>query len=227
MKQAGKLFVIEGNDGVGKSTQIAQLESRLKSDGLKIASHHFPTYYSYQGKGVEKYLAGEYGKPEDLSPYFINSLYAYDRAITWRIKLQQLYDKGRTILLDRYTTSSLIYQSTPIDDIKAKNQFLDYVSDFEYRKLGIREPDIVFFLAAPFDLITKMREQRAENDGIKNDVHERDHELLRKVNENALYVAEYLHWNIIDCSTTDHNNIRSIEDIHQEIYQTLKSKNLL
>lgn len=227
MKQPGKLFVIEGNDGVGKSTQIAELEKHLKSDGFKTSSHHFPTYYSYQGKGVEKYLAGEYGKPEDLSPYFINSLYAYDRAITWRIKLQQLYQKGRTILLDRYTTSSLIYQSTSIDDLTEKNKFLDYVYDFEYHKLGIHEPDIVFFLTAPFDLITKLREQRTENAGIKNDVHERDRELLRKVNENALYVANYFHWQIINCSTPDHNNIRSIEDIHQDIYQVLQKQKLL
>lgn len=227
MDKSGKLFVIEGNDGAGKTTQIAQLEAHLKADGIKTAKHHFPTYYSYQGKGVEKYLAGEYGNPEELSPYFVNSLYAYDRAITWRVKLRQLYEKGRTILLDRYTTSSLIYQSIPISDLKAKKQFLDYVSDFEYRKLGIHEPDIVFFLSVPFDLVTKMREQRTDNEGIKNDVHERNLELLRNVNKNAQFVAEYFNWKIIDCSTPDHNGIRSIEEIHQEIYQVLQDKNLL
>lgn len=117
----GKLIVIEGaSDGIGKSTQIEKLKEHLEADGAKIASHHFPTYYSYQGKGVEKYLAGEYGKPNELSPYFVNNLYAYDRAVTWRVKLKDLYRKGRTILLDRYTTSSLIYQSALIEGKQAK-----------------------------------------------------------------------------------------------------------
>ena len=222
----GKLIVIEGaSDGIGKSTQIDQLKSHLEADGAKIVSHHFPTYYSYQGKGVEKYLAGEYGTPEELSPYFINNLYAYDRAVTWRVKLKDLYRKGRTILLDRYTTSSLIYQSALIEGKENKKNFLDFVIDFEYNKLGIQQPDIVIFLHAPFELVTKMRQARSENEGITNDIHERDLKFLQKVYENAMFVAKYLGWTMINCATQDGKKMRSINSIHKEIYEKVITAN--
>lgn len=218
----GKLIVIEGaSDGIGKTTQIEKLKASLEAEGAKIASHHFPTYYSYQGKGVEKYLAGEYGTPEELSPYFINNLYAYDRAVTWRVKLKDLYRKGRTILLDRYTTSSLIYQSALIEPKSAKKDFLDFVIDFEYNKLGIQQPDVVIFLYAPLDLVTKMRQARTENEGVSNDIHERDLAYLKKVYDNAMFVAKYLGWTMINCATKDGKKMRSIDSIHREIYQAV------
>lgn len=220
----GKLIVIEGaSDGIGKTTQIEKLKTHLEADGAKIASHHFPTYYSYQGKGVEKYLAGEYGTPEELSPYFINNLYAYDRAVTWRVKLKDLYRKGRTILLDRYTTSSLIYQSALIEGKEAKKNFLDFVIDFEYNKLGIQQPDVVIFLYAPLELVTKMRKARTENEGIANDIHERDLAYLQKVYDNAMFVAKYLGWTMINCATKDAKRMRSVDSIHKEIYEKITS----
>lgn len=219
----GRLIVIEGaSDGVGKTTQINLLNKHLIADGEKVASHHFPTYYSYQGKGVEKYLAGEYGAVGELSPYFINTLYAYDRAVTWRIKLKDLYRKGRMILLDRYTSSSLIYQSALIEDKKERREFLDYVIDFEYNKLGIQQPDVVFFLHAPLELVNKMRNERKDNDGVQQDIYERDLDLLKKIYNNAMEVAEYLGWEMVNCATKDEKKMRTPESIHQEIYDRMK-----
>ncbi len=101
-----KINVVEGAcDGIGKSTQFDKLSKHLESDGKNIATHHFPTYGTYYGEPVGRYLKGEFGKPSELSPYFINSLYAVDRAIAWNSKLKELYEKGDIILLDRYTTS--------------------------------------------------------------------------------------------------------------------------
>lgn len=220
---SGQLIVIEGaSDGIGKTTQWDLLQDHLKSDGAKIVTHHFPTYYAYQGKPVEMYLSGAYGKPEELSPYFINSLYANDRAITWYIKLAPEYAKGRTILLDRYTTSSLIYQTTLIPTKNEKIKFLKYVIDFEYYKLGIQQPDLVIFLHAPLDLVTKIRNSRKQNDGIANDIHERDLDYLRQVYDNAMFVADYLGWDMINCATPSGNAMRSINSIHSEIYQHVK-----
>lgn len=217
-----KLIVIEGAvDGIGKTTQLNLLKAHLEVDQQKVVSHHFPTYYSYQGQGVERYLKGEYGNPEQLSPYFINMLYAYDRAITWYTKLQPEFEKGRTLLLDRYTTSSLIYQSAFITDQKAKDAFLDYVYDFEHQKLGIRRPDQVFFLHAPFDFATKMRAERKHNEGIANDLHERDLERLRHFYNNSVYVAQHFDWTIVECATEDGKKMRSPEAIHAEIYRKL------
>lgn len=223
VKDKGKLIVVEGAcDGIGKTTQFEKLKEHLKSDGKEIAYHHFPTYGTYYGAPVEKYLKGEFGEPKELSPYFINSLYAVDRAVAWYSELKKLYDKGDIILLDRYTTSSLIYQSALIEDPDEKKKFIDFVTEFEYGKIGIKEPDSVIFLHAPFDLVTKLRKERKQNDGVVNDIHERDLEFMKKVYKSAMFVADYLNWDRVECSEND--KMRSIEDIHDDVYRLVKKR---
>jgi len=219
----GRLVVIEGAcDGIGKSTQYDLLYKRLVSDGNEVLKHHFPSYGTYQGEAVERYLKGEYGHPSELSPYFVANLYANDRSIVWHTKLRNAYQSGKIILLDRYTTSSLIYQSALISDIDKKKEFIDYVSDLEYNKLGSKNPDNVIFLYAPFDLVTEIRRARKANDGIVNDIHERDLEFMRRVYESAMFVANYLEWDMIECN--DGNKMRSINDIHKDVYKLVKKR---
>ena len=216
-----KLIVIEGAcDGIGKSTQFELLKKRLEQEGETVITHHFPSYNTYQGKPVEMYLQGEFGSPKEISPYFINSLYAIDRAITWLKELKKEYENGNTILLDRYTTSSIIYQSSVIEDLEERKKFIDYICDFEYHKLGIKEPDKVIFLHAPFDIVTKVRNARKQNEGVQNDIHERDIEFMRKVYDNAMLIADYLNWDKIDCQKED--SLASIEEIHEKVYQKIK-----
>ena len=217
----GKIIVIEGSsDGIGKSTQLGLLKEHLIKEGYEVVNHHFPSYHTYHGVPVEKYLQGEYGKVSELSPYFINSLYAQDRAITWKTELEPLYNEGKIILLDRYTTSSLIYQSAVIEDIEERKAFIDYVTDFEYNKLGIQKPDKVIFLTAPFDLVQSMHRARQNNDGVQNDIHERDMAFLKKVYDNALFVADYLSFDIVECSTND--KMESPSEIHNKVYRLVK-----
>ena len=219
----GKLIVVEGAcDGIGKTTQYEILYKHLLSDGEKIVSHHFPSYGTYHGIPVEKYLSGDFGSPSELSAYFINSLYAVDRGITWYTELRQLYDDETTILLDRYTTSSLIYQSALIDDIDEKKEFIDYVTDFEYRRIGIKKPDNVIFLYAPFDLVTKIRNSRKENAGIVNDIHESNLEFMKKVYDSAMFVADYLSIDKVQCN--DGDKMRDKNDIHEDVYSLVKSR---
>lgn len=219
----GKLFVVEGAcDGIGKTTQYTLLRERLEKNGQIVSSHHFPSYNTYHGTPVEKYLAGEFGQPSELSPYFINGLYANDRAITWLTKLKEKYDNGQIVLLDRYTTSSLIYQSALIENELEKKQFIDYVIDFEYNKLKIQKPDNVIFLHAPFDLVTEMRNARKSNEGLTNDIHESNLDFMKKVYESAVFVSNYLSWDRIECSRN--NEMKSIEEIHEEVYCLVKNK---
>ena len=221
----GKLIVVEGAcDGIGKTTQFELLKKHLIDDGKKIYSHHFPTYNSIQGKPVEEYLAGKYGKPSELSPYFINTIYAEDRAITWNKDLKKRFEDGEIIVLDRYTTSSIIYQAALIEDIEERKKFIDYIYDYEYNKLGIKKPDHVIFLYAPFDLVTEIRNARKENDGISNDVHEANLDFMHKVYDNAMFVADYLSWDKVRCDKD--GKMRSIEDIHKDVYKIVKRRGL-
>lgn len=218
----GRLIVIEGaSDGIGKTTQYNLLKEKLISEDSHITSHHFPSYDTYQGKPVEEYLKGNFGNPDNLSPYFINSLYAIDRAITWHTSLKESFEKGDIILLDRYTTSSLIYQSALIEDEEEKKKFIDYVTDFEYEKLGIKKPDSVIFLSAPFEVVNEMRRKRKleKGEAVEGDIHENNLEFLKKVYDSAIFVAKYLNWDIIDCS--DGNKMKSPEEIHEEIMKLI------
>ncbi len=219
--EPGKIIVIEGAcDGIGKSTQFGLLQDRLLQDGKEIYHHHFPSYGTVHGEPVSKYLKGEFGKPNELSPYVINSLYAFDRAIVWNSFLREQWKNGKVILLDRYTTSSLIYQSALITDIEEKKAFIDFVCDYEYEKIGIGKPDDVIFLHAPFDLVTEMRNAREQNEGVENDIHERDLEFMKRVYESAMFVADYLGWSAVRCDKD--GKMRSIEDIHEDVYKLVK-----
>ena len=217
----GKLIVIEGaSDGIGKTTQFIMLKERLLNENIEVITHHFPSYNTSEGIMVEEYLKGKFGNINDLSPYFINSLYAVDRAATWIKTLKKEYESGKVILLDRYTTSSLIYQSALIESDEEKKKFIDYVNEYEYIKLGIKKPDKVIFLNAPFELISELRNKRIGNDGILKDIHESDNSFMKKVSDNAQMVSKYLNWDIINCE--ENNQFRKIEDIHEEIYKLIK-----
>lgn len=219
----GKLIVIEGAcDGIGKTTQFEMLCDHFRNENQEIVNHHFPSYGTYQGAPVEHYLKGKFGQPSELSPYFINGIYATDRGVTWYKDLKPLYDQGKIILLDRYTTSSLIYQSALIENIDEKKKFIDYVIDFEYHKIGIKEPDHVIFLSAPFDLVTKMRNARKQNEGVNNDVHESNLAFMKKVYESAMFVADYLGWDKVKCN--DGEQMKSIDDIHEQILKLIYKK---
>lgn len=218
MNNSGKVIVLEGScDGIGKSTQYQKLYDRLVDEGYEVIRHHFPSYGTPQGSGVESYLKGEFGKIDELSPYFINNLYAYDRSITWQKYLKKEYEEGKIILLDRYTTSSLIYQTSIIKDVEERKKAINYLADFEYNKLKIKEPDLVLFLTMPFELATEMRNKRKENEGITNDIHESNLTFMKKVYDNSLVVADELGFEKIYCNKG--NEIKTIDEIHEEVYK--------
>ena len=222
----GILIVMEGAcDGIGKSTQYQKLYDELLARNYQVVSHHFPSYNTFQGAPVVTYLAGKFGNIDELSPYFINSLYAIDRACTWYLKLKKDYEEGKIILLDRYTTSSIIYQSSVIEDIDERVKFIDYINYYEYNKFGIPVPYMVIFLDAPFDLVTNLRNNRKDYEGNSNDIHEKNIDFMKKVYNNAEFVADYLNWDRIECSKD--NQIRSIDQIHEDITKKVLSKSNL
>jgi len=224
MEAKGRIIVIEGSgDGCGKSTQIALLKNALLMEGNKFFTHHFPSYGTYHGALIEHYLQGDFGTDSSLiNPYFAQSLYAVDRAIACRTILKEPYENNYTILLDRYTTSSLIYQSASITDLEEKKAFLDFATSYEYQKLGIYLPDTVVFLHLPYDIMMQLKDRRSQNEGIEHDIYERDKSILRTIYENSVFVADYLDWDIIECSKN--GSIRDKQDIHEDVYKLVKKQ---
>ena len=74
----GKLIVIEGLDGSGKSTQLELLPKKLKARGTDCRTVSFPQYESDSSALVKMYLRGDFGThPDDVNPYAASAFYRW------------------------------------------------------------------------------------------------------------------------------------------------------
>ena len=215
----GKLFVIDGTDGSGKQTQFLKLQERLQEKKIEYKTVSFPNYDSPSSSLVKMYLSGEFGKnAKDVSPYIASTFYAADRYATFKTNYQEYYDNGGIILADRYTTANMVHQAGKISDKAERKKFLDWLWDFEFNLYGLPIPTKVFFLNMPVEKsleLIKNRENKFTKDS-KKDIHESDVNHLLDAYSAACEVAEDYNWCEIKC--VNGNEIRTIEDIHNEIY---------
>ena len=212
----GKLIVIEGLDGSGKTTQLNLLVNKLKQKNTKnIKQIKLPDYDSDSSSLVKMYLAGEFGKsPEDVNAYAASAFYAVDRFANYKTKWKADYENGTLIIADRYTTSNAYHQATKLPESEWKDYF-KWLSDFEYNKLGIPEPDMVIYLDMPIEISQKMMTSRYNGDEEKKDIHEANVEYLQHCRKAAKAAATQFGWKVIDCADSDMP--RSIESIGDEI----------
>lgn len=71
----------------------------------------------------------------------------------------------------RYTTSNAIYQMTKLPRDQW-DSFLAWLKDYEYKRLGLPEPDLVLFLDMPIEISQKLLSARYNGDESKKDIHE-------------------------------------------------------
>ena len=204
---------------MSKLIVIKELYNKLVESGMKVVYHHFPSYGSVGASLVEEYLKGNLGKREEIGPYAISSFYAVDRFYAYHNELKEALEDGKIVLLDRYTTSNLIYQGSLFEREK-KDEFLDYITDYEYNRLGLKKPDLVIFLKLDKDFANTLRKNR-DYDGIDGDINEKDNVFLDKVYDNSLYVADKYDFKVIECSKE--GKLRSIDEISSEIYDVVKN----
>ena len=213
----GKLIVIEGLDGCGKSTQLGLLVERLnkETDGCKEVS--FPNYESKACEPVKMYLNGEFGKDvNDVNAYAASVFYAVDRYASFKSDWGKYYNNGGTVICGRYVTSNSVHQCSKLSE-ELWDNFSDWLYDFEYNKMGLPKPDAVIFLSMPEELSDKLLLSRYEGDSSKKDIHELDREYQKKCRKAAIFAAEHDNWITINC--VKDGELRSIEDISDEIYK--------
>ncbi len=211
----GKLIVIEGLDGSGKSTQTKLVREYLESKGADVHQIKLPDYESDSSALVRMYLRGEFGSsPTDVGAYAASSFYAVDRYANFVTKWKEDYESGRIILADRYATSNAAHQMTKLARDEW-DEYLAWLEDFEYVKIGIPKPSLVVFLDMPVEISQKLMTSRYSGDEGKKDVHEADVAYLSACRTAGLYAAEKLGWSIIRCFEGDEP--RAIEDIAADI----------
>lgn len=216
----GKLIVIEGTDGSGKSTQFRLMSEHLEQDGIAFKHLVFPRYSEESSALIRMYLGGQFGtKPSDVNAYAASSFYAVDRYASYKMDWGQWYESGGLVLSDRYTTSNAVHQASK-ESGADRERYLQWLYDFEYDKLALPRPDLVIYLDVPTDYTEKLLRSREANTNTQADIHEQDMQYLATCRECGRSAADFYGWKVIHCVRD--GAMRTIEDIHQEIYTAVK-----
>lgn len=217
----GKLIVIEGTDGSGKSTQFRLLTERIQKEGLQFQKLVFPQYEEPSSALIRMYLGGEFGShPTDVNAYAASAFYAVDRYASYKKVWGTWYEQGGLVLSDRYTTSNAVHQASKEEGEK-QQEFLNWLYEFEYDRLGLPRPDLTIYLDVPTDFTEKMLRHREQDTDTTADIHEQDTAYLATCRRTGRAAARFYGWTVIDC--VKDGAMRSIEDIHEEIYRHVKA----
>jgi dTMP kinase len=229
MAKRGHFIVIEGGDGAGKATQVRLLRKKLQIARIPTEVMEFPRYTGNPyGKLISQYLKGEFGDIDEVNTYLISLAYAGDRFLAKPQILNWLKAKY-FVIADRYTPSNLAYMAAKMPS-ENRQTFIDWLDDLEYNINGIPREEIVIYLYVPVKISSENIRKRGSNDSSRiesHDIHERNQKYLQEVESIYLKLAkEEPHWVVINCLNKE-GQLRSKEEIHQDIIYSLKDKKIL
>jgi dTMP kinase len=131
----GKLVVVEGIDGSGKSTQIHLLEKWLRFQGLPV----FMT--EWNSSETVKEITSKGKKKGRLTPTTFSLLHATDFADRYERNIFPLMRAGYIVLADRY-----VYTAYARDTVRGCSyRWVSKVYDFAVK------PDLTFYFRVPID----------------------------------------------------------------------------
>ena len=195
----GKLIVIEGLDGSGKATQTGLLCARLEREGRPFRRISFPDYEEPSSALVKLYLSGSLGSLDEVNAYGASLFYAVDRYASYLAHWKGDYLAGRLVVADRYATSNVAHQMSKLPREEWED-YLRWLEDTEYVRVGIPRPDRVIYLDMDPEVSRKLLSRRYRGDESRRDIHEADFGYLLRCREAALYGAGRLGWQVIPCS---------------------------
>ncbi|MBR6700635.1 MAG: dTMP kinase [Firmicutes bacterium] len=227
----GKFIVIEGMDGSGKSTQTKKLNEYLNKHGYKVKTFHFPSGEGFYGNIVNRFLRGDYGRAEDVDPYFAAFVFAGDRK-EMSDTVNGWLEEYDIVLMDRYTFSNIAYQCAKIDSVKEQKKLRDWIFTLEFDIFNIPKPDMSIFLGVPMSFVKhqlgreRVGEERDYLNG-KADIHEKDMSLQYRVGEQyRIMCSERDEMVMMDC-TNDQGHMLNGDRIHKNIIKLLKEKEII
>ena len=227
-----KLFVVEGVDGSGKSTQIRLLNEHFTKQGYSCEYLHFPrTDAPFFGELIARFLRGEFGSLAEVDPWLVAMLYAGDRKDAAEL-ISGWLKKGKIVLLDRYTYSNIAYQCAKLKKPGEQDALMKWILDLEFSHFGIPRPDLNIFLDVPFSFteknltLSRTGEDRNYLNGT-NDIHERSLIFQKKVREIYLKVSKSDNrLAVVNCSD-DNGDMLSPSRIFDFIIQIIAGRKLI
>ena len=218
----GKLIVREGLDGSGKATHAKLMAEHLAAQGVPVQKITFPDYASDSSALVKMYLAGQFGQhPDDVNAYAASSFYAVDRYASYKTSWGSFYEQGGVIIADRYTTSNAVHQCSKLPQ-EQWEEYLAWLDDFEYCRMGIPRPDLVLFLDMPNEASQTLLSGRYGGDETKKDLHENNIEYLARCRKAADYAAARLEWKVIPCA--QEGVPCPVEEIHRRVMKVVEKE---
>ena len=175
---------------------------------------------------MERYLRGEFGKAEEVGAKNASLFYALDR-YSASFKINEWLEHGKIVLSNRYTSANKGHQLGKLDDPTEMHGYLDWINELEYSTLKIPKPDMTLFLHMKPEigqLLVDKKKAREYTQGEKRDIHEADINHLKNAERAFLFCLKHDNvekWQRIICFEND--NPKTIETIHNEIYETVKN----
>jgi dTMP kinase len=197
---AGKLVVIEGADGAGGEEQSKRLFKLLKETGKPAVRHQYPDYSGPVGELIHGYLHKEY----EFSPEMLLLLYGADM-VKDKERIRKWLAEDKIVILDRYFTSALAYQT--LQGIKLEN-VIKFAEIFSLPK-----PDYIIYLKVSAEVSMSRKLQEKES----LDRNESDKSFVERVLNSYDYLIKnniFGQWYVIDAN-------KPIEEVFQEIRKVL------
>ncbi len=227
-KRKGKLIVIDGGDGSGKATQSELLKAYLEKQGKNVKYMDFPRYYSsFHGRVVGRFLTGEFGVLDQVSPYLAALAYALDRASA-KEEMDDCLTHGGIVLSNRYATSSMAHQAAKLPESK-RNEFISWLDEMEYKVHKIPREDIVIYLYVPWKIGYELTVQKADRKYSNGSLDIAEKDVKHRIESEAMYLRlsrERNNWVKIDCVDTN-GILLSKEEIHAKIISSLQEKRII
>lgn len=227
----GKIIVIEGLDGAGKSTQLELLKKKFEERGFEHKYIHFPMLNKGEyGTLIAEFLRGEYGSIEQVHPKLVALLFANDRKEHIH-QINEWVEKGYVVLTDRYVNSNIAFQCAKLENEDEKTALRKWILRFEFEYNQLPLPDKTFFLDVPFSaVINSLSKERTGEDRDylkgKKDIHEASISFQEKVyKEYKLMVKEQENFTGINCSDK-YGNFLPPEEINQMIMKIIDNGKL-
>eukprot|EP00794_Sanderia_malayensis_P010847 gene10847-12000_t len=189
----GFLFVFEGCDRSGKSTQARKLVEALKAKGKSVKFMRYPERDSKTGVTISQYLE----KKIELDDLEVHKLFSKNR---WEFNEQMRQDlkSGTALIIDRYAYSGVAY--TLAKSIKGCT-----IESLKDPDRGLPAPDKVFYLDMPPNKVASrggFGEERYETSPFQEKVY------------NAYEQLKDDTWKVIDAD-------QIVDEVHAEISKTV------
>jgi len=221
-KYPGKLIVIDGTDGSGKTTQLKLLKEKLQNHGYSVKEADFPQYNTKSAGLVEEYLSGKYGSADEVTPYQSAIFYAVDR-FDASFNIKKWLKEGHIVLSNRYVSSSLGHQGGKIDNPLERKDFFNWLYDLEFQIFNLPKPDLSLILYVDPEISQKLSVERKREDwkGKTKDIHEDNLEHLRKAAKIFIEISQsFPGFKLIPC--TKDEQILPRPDINNLVYRQVK-----